>query len=318
MQPLVTVICLCFNHARFLKEALNSVLNQTYPNLEIIVADDFSSDNSREIIEEYVQLHPQLKFLKPEKNLGNCAAFNRALALSKGEYIIDFATDDVLLPNRIENQVKAFSKLDENYGVLFTDAEFIADNGNSLGNFYKRNPDGSLKETVPNGDVFAEVLRRHYICTPTMIMRRSVFEALDGYDESLAYEDFDFWVRSARTFKYFFLDDVTTKRRIHPHQLSQKQYKPNDKQIFSTITVCRKAQKLVKSEAEKEALITRVQYELTQAIFTDNREAARQYYELLQELTEPTLKLKALVALSKTPVPLSWVRNVYRRFQGFN
>jgi hypothetical protein len=171
---------------------------------------------------------------------------------------------------------------------------------------------------MPDGDVFAEVLRRHFICTPTMMMRRSVFEALNGYDENLTYEDFDFWVRSARKFRYFFLDEVTTKRRIHPHQLSQKQYKPNDRQIFSTITVCRKAQKLVRSETEKEALINRVQYELTQAIFTDNREASRQYYALLKELTVPTLKLKALVALSKMPVPLSWVRNVYRRFQGYN
>src|SRR5690606_21799141 len=143
MQPLVSVICLCYNHARFLAEALDSVLNQTYKNLEIIVVDDQSTDNSRAIIEDYVSRFPQIKYLPNEQNLGNCTAFNRAYRLSKAKYLIDFATDDVFLPERIAEQVAAFEKLDKSYGVLFTDAEFIDDNGRHLHNFYKRDQQGN-------------------------------------------------------------------------------------------------------------------------------------------------------------------------------
>ena len=315
MQPLVSVICLCYNHARFFREALDSVLNQTYKNLEIIVVDDFSTDNSRAIIEEYVARFPQIKYLPNEKNIGNCAAFNRGYRLSKGAYLIDFATDDVLLPNRIEEQVAAFEKLDESFGILFTDAEFIDDNGNHLYNFYKHDKNGKLLEKVPAGDVFAEVIARHFICSPTMIMRRTVFDKLNGYDETLAYEDFDLWIRSAPFFKYYFLDKVLTKRRIHAAQMSQQQYKPNDKQLFSTITVCRKAQKLLRTEKEKRALQKRVKHELIQAIFTKNLEASRQLYELLQELGPVPAKINVLMALHKLPLPFNQIRQLYQKIR---
>src|SRR6478736_6920312 len=138
-QPLVSVICLCYNHERFLEAALDSVLNQTYSNLEIIVIDDLSTDNSRNLLETYAQKHPQIKYLPNETNLGNCAGFNRGYQLSKGEYIIDFATDDILMPTRIAEQVAVFEKLSPEYGILFTDAELINEAGNHVGYFYQRN-----------------------------------------------------------------------------------------------------------------------------------------------------------------------------------
>src|SRR5690606_36933227 len=119
----------------------------------------------------------------------------------------------------------------------------------------------NMVDKVPDGSVFPEVIARHFICSPTMMMRRTVLDKLNGYDETLAYEDFDFWVRSAPDFQYFFLDKILTKRRIHAAQMSQQQYKKNDKQLFSTITVCKKVQKLLRTEAEKEALRKRVQHE---------------------------------------------------------
>lgn len=313
--PLVSVICLCYNHEKFLEEALDSVLNQTYPNLEVIVIDDFSTDNSRFLLETYAKKHPQIKYLPAEKNLGNCAAFNRAFAISSGKYIIDFATDDVLLPTRIAEQVAVFETLGPEYGILFTDAVLIDDSGNTLGYFYQRNSDGSLKQHVPSGYVFAEVLQRHFISTPTMIIRRSVFEKLGGYDATLAYEDFDLWVRSARDFKYYFLDKPLTKRRLHPAQLSKKQYKPSDRQIFSTIQVCRKAVSLIKTQEEKHALVSRIEHELTQTVFTENKEASQQFLALLQEINAVSLKSKVLRLLSKIPLPLNSFRRLYYRWK---
>lgn len=311
MKPLVTVICLCYNHERFLKEALDTVINQTYPNLEIIVADDFSTDNSRELLAEYAKQHPQIKYLPNEKNLGNCTTFNRAFALSHGEYIIDFATDDVLLPNRIEEQVSAFEKLSPEYGILFTDAELIDDEGKHLGNFYPRNPDGSLKQPVPSGYVFAEILKRHFISPPTLIMRRSLLEKMGGYDSNLTYEDFDLYVRASAVSKFFFLDKILTKRRLHPHQLSKKLYEPTGRHIFSTLKVCRKAMNLVKTEVERQALITRIEHEFTQAVLTNNKVAASELFKLLEEMKAVSAKTRFLKMLLNLPLPLAKFRKVY-------
>ena len=131
-QPLVTIICLCYNHERFLREALDSVLAQTYANLELIVVDDMSTDNSVAIIQEYTRKYPQLNFISTGKNVGNTKAFNLGWRASKGEFVIDFATDDVLLSERVEKQVEAFSKVDQSYGVVYSDAEYINDNSEHL------------------------------------------------------------------------------------------------------------------------------------------------------------------------------------------
>ena len=315
MRPLVTVICLCYNHERFLKEALDSVINQTYPNLEIIVADDLSTDNSRILLEKYAKEHPQIKYLPNEKNQGNCATFNRAFALSKGEYIIDFATDDVLLPNRIEEQITAFEKLGPEFGVLFTDAELIDDEGNHLGDFYQRNADGSLKQQVPSGYVFPEILKRHFISPPTLIMRRALLEKIGGYDESLTYEDFDLYVRASAVSKFYFLDKVLTKRRLHAHQLSKQLYEPSGRHIFSTLKVCRKAMDLVKTEEEKQALVIRIEQEFTQAVFTNNQIAAARFFELLEELKAVSAKAIFLKMLLKLPLPLAKFRKLYYKFK---
>ena len=99
--PLVSVVCLCYNHARFLREALDSVLAQTYPNIEVIVVDDCSTDGSVSIIQEYIAKHPYIKFISTGHNRGNTTAFNMGWRASHGAYIIDFATDDALLPERV-------------------------------------------------------------------------------------------------------------------------------------------------------------------------------------------------------------------------
>src|SRR5688572_3746734 len=115
-KPLVTVICLCYNHERFVREAITSVLSQTYSNLQVIVVDDKSTDKSVDAIRDKIAPYGEITFLPLPTNHGNCRAFNKGLALAKGEYIIDFATDDLMAPERISKQVEAFQQLDSSYG----------------------------------------------------------------------------------------------------------------------------------------------------------------------------------------------------------
>src|SRR5688572_7890154 len=124
-RPLVSVICLCYNHQRFVREAVESVLNQSYKNIQVIIADDASTDNSVLEIKALKTENPTVELLLLPNNLGNCKAFNEALKLARGEFIIDFATDDLMMPNRIERQVGFFQRLDSTVGLIYTDAVYI-------------------------------------------------------------------------------------------------------------------------------------------------------------------------------------------------
>ena len=126
----VSVIALCHNHAPFLREALDSILAQTYPHLEVWLVDDASTDGSPAILREYAARHPAWHLLLLPENVGNCRAFNLALGQSKGTFVIDFATDDVLLPERISRQVAAFQAAEPAVGIVTdcTDKEFVGIN----------------------------------------------------------------------------------------------------------------------------------------------------------------------------------------------
>ncbi|MDQ2770323.1 MAG: glycosyltransferase, partial [Bacteroidota bacterium] len=263
--PLVTIVALCHNHAPFLREALDSIVAQTYPALEVWLVDDASTDNSPVLLREYAASNPgwQLRLL-PE-NVGNCRAFNLALRASQGAFIIDFATDDVLLPGRVAAQVAAFQRAEASVGMVYSNAELIDEAGHSLGLHHQPDSRGNLRPVPASGWLLAEVLRRYFISTPTMMMRRACLESLGGYDETLAYEDFDFWVRASREWQFLYLDEITTRKRKHPRSMSARAYRRHDPYLASTIRVCEKALALVRTPAERAALAVRLRSELRQA-----------------------------------------------------
>ncbi|NVO85155.1 glycosyltransferase family 2 protein [Hymenobacter terrestris] len=282
-MPLVTIIALCYNHARFLEAALDSILAQTYPHLEVVLVDDASTDGSADILRRYAAQNPGWQLLLLPENQNNCRAFNRGLALSKGEFVIDFATDDVLLPERITQQVAAFERFGPRCGMVYTDAELLDESGRFVRHYYRRDARG-LHPRPASGLVFADVLERYFISTPTMLMRRATLDALGGYDESLSYEDFDFWVRASRDWEFQFLDIVSTQKHLHPRSKSAKSYRRHDPHLASTIVVCCKALVLCRTPEERAALVVRVRWELRQALRYRSRPEARALYQLLGEL----------------------------------
>ncbi|MBW3129495.1 glycosyltransferase family 2 protein [Hymenobacter profundi] len=283
-MPLVSIVALCYNHAPFLIEALESILAQTYPHLEVILVDDASTDNSQAVLARYAQGNPHWKTLLLLQNVGNCAAFNAAFRQTNGEFIIDFATDDVLLPTRVAQQVAAFQELPAEYGVVYTDAELIDEASHPVRRHYRRDARGRLHPRPAEGWVFADVLRRYFISAPTMMMRRTTLLSLGGYDETLTYEDFDFWVRAARTWQFRFLDIVSTRKRLHPRSKSSVAYRPHDPYLASTIRVCYKALALCRTRAERDALAVRLRWELRQAVRWGNHVEVHDLYRLLRQL----------------------------------
>ena len=115
-KPFVSVICLCYNHADHVTQAIESVLHQTYEHIELIVVDDASIDGSKSVIENMAKIHGFQTIFNPS-NLGNCKSFNIGFGQSHGKYIIDLAADDLLLPERIQVGVHLMKQKGERYGV---------------------------------------------------------------------------------------------------------------------------------------------------------------------------------------------------------
>lgn len=277
-SPLVTVVCLCYNHAKFVAEALASVFEQTYHPIELIVVDDASSDGSAEIIRRELAGRPESRFIEHRVNTGNCKAFNEAYFLSKGRYLIDLAADDALEPGRVAEGVSAFLMRPE-AGVHYCDAYLMHEDGTVFGRHFKNN------KKPPQGFIYRELLESYVICPPTLMYSRVALDALNGYDETLAYEDFDFLVRSSHRFQYIYSDQPLVRRRIVKGSMSSGQYARGSKAPVSTCRICEKAFSLNQTPEENKALRKRIYYELRQCIFSGNREAARAFLKLLKKMS---------------------------------
>ncbi len=256
--PPVTVICLCYNQERFVRESILSVLNQNYPNIQLVVIDDASLDNSVGVITEILEEYPQIRFIPLQANSGSCRAFNHGLLFAYGEYIIDLAADDILLPDRIYKGVLALTKAGDTFGINFTDADWIQENGSPVFRHSQRFP----HHTIPEGNIYRFLIERFFICSPTMMFRRKVMDSLGGYDERLAYEDFDFWIRSSRNYHYCYSPEVLVKKRIVKNSMSARQFTFLSPQLTSTFLVCEKIMILNRNREEQKSLGNRIRYEM--------------------------------------------------------
>lgn len=281
-HDLVSVICLCYNHQPYVAEAIQSVFDQDYEKIELIVVDDASTDGSQEEIQKKLA-GTNVKFISHSENTGHCRAFNIGLAHSRGNFIIDLAADDLLLPDRISTGIRDF-RSSKDTGVHFSDAFLCDVRGKRLGTHYERDQKDTLITKVPSGDIYCELISRYFICPPTMMIKREVLDELGGYDESLAYEDFDFWIRSARKFHYVLNKRPLIVRRILKGSDSKKQFSFRSKHSRATFLVCEKIYALNTEIQEDLALLTRARYEIKQCLKTLNLELIPGYLRLIRKV----------------------------------
>lgn len=309
--PQVTIICLCYNQSRFLERTLASVFDQEYENIQVIVVDDCSTDGSQELIRKVLANKPEVPFLALQENLGNTTAFNQGLALAKGKYVIDLACDDVLYKDKAARQVQFFESQSGRVGVVYSDVRFVTEDKDEIG-FHFRNQD---RWEPYQGDVYEKVIDTYFLPPQSLMIKREVFDELEGYDENLAYEDFDLWIRSSRNWEYAYQDEVLMDVIKHPHSLSTKVYKKNDKQLHSTYIICEKIKRLNKTQSEDEALARRLKYELRQAVFSANHLEATLFGLFLKELKRLDFWSRILLGINIWKLDLSWLRNWYNRLR---
>lgn len=283
-NPLVTIICLCYNQQKYVIESLNSVLNQSYPSIELIIVDDCSTDSSKSNITAWLEKNPEIKFIANEVNLGVTKSFNKALEFAQGEYVIDLAADDVLLPECVTSQIIAFRNSSfQNLGVVYGNVELISENG-IFDSYYF--PVDSQKKTIKKrvtGDIYITVLAGgDSICSVSAMIKKSVLDHLQGYDEALVYEDLDFWIRASRIYDFDFIDKLIVQKRIITNSLGADFFKKNDdrsKKInHSNYLILKKAIQLNQSKKEDLALQKRIHNSIVRCFKNRN------YYLVLKNL----------------------------------
>jgi glycosyltransferase involved in cell wall biosynthesis len=196
--PLVTIGVLSYNYAKYIIAALDSIISQTYKNIELIIVDDCSTDESQQLIEDWIKCHAATcTYLKNKTNKGITNTSNKIVQLAKGKYITLFATDDIMLPERIEKQVAVLEAVGDEYGMCYTHCQFMDEQGVIISNEVFKD-----KYIIHEGSVLKEYTSRTFgFVTPTTLIRTAVYQTTGLYNENILIEDYDFFLRLIACFK---------------------------------------------------------------------------------------------------------------------
>lgn len=211
--PRVTILALCFNHARFLAECLNSIQAQTCQDFELLISDDASSDASADLIRAWVKANrPGTVFIHHAKNKGLCPTLTELMGLARGQYISMVSTDDVWEPGRLQTLLAAIEARPE-VAVAYSDASQIDETGQQLAESFLQ-AHGYRHKPAPTGKVFSALADGNFLPAMSTIIRRSAIDAVGGYDEQLSYEDYDMWLRLASRDDFLFVPGLLARYRI--------------------------------------------------------------------------------------------------------
>lgn len=215
--PLVSITVLTYNSSSYLEETLNSIKEQTYQKIELIISDDCSTDDTLKICEEWTERNKlrfvDVRVLKVDVNTGVAANGNRARKNCRGEWIKGIAGDDKLLPNCIEDNLQ-YVKDNPQAEVLFSKMVF----------FGTREALSNYPITINYGPFFISekyfykrLLRRNFIPAPSLFIKRQIYVKYGYYDESIPLmEDWPFWMKLAYNgVRFAFMDKDTVMYRVH-------------------------------------------------------------------------------------------------------
>jgi glycosyltransferase involved in cell wall biosynthesis len=216
--PKVSVLMPSYNYARYLPAAIRSVLSQTYSELELIITDDCSTDESRAIVEEWGKLDSRVVPVMHDINHGLARARNSSLAVGTGDFIALCDADDVWLPDKLKTQMECFLARPE-LGVVHCDSAIIDGEGKLTGERFSSlmNHQGQPM----SGNLFEVLCERNFMCVPTVILRREAIEYAGGFEESLrSLEDWVCWAKVSRKYPFHYIEDALVQYRIHGSGLS--------------------------------------------------------------------------------------------------
>jgi len=211
IQPLVSVVTATYNMGQYLPQAIDSVLGQDYKNLELIVVDDGSSDDTPDVLASY-ELDPRVTVIR-QTNSGQTVAKNRGIEAAQGEFVGFCDADNIWLPHKLSRQIPHFADSDL-IGVVYGDITLIdAENGIL--------PTPAVKRY--SGSITAQLLVENFVTFNTTLIPRRILKEVGGFDESLSMAiDYDLWLRISLRFQFLHLAEPLVLYRIWGGQMSHK------------------------------------------------------------------------------------------------
>jgi len=213
-------ICLpVYNGERFIAAAIESALNQTFKDFELIIIDDASTDRSFEIVKSYAEKDARIRLLRNEANAGLFQNYNRCLNESRGEYIKTFAQDDLLEPTMLQKQVEVLAN-NPNVGLVTTAKRWVSEAGETLKTLrtFERDTTVSGREVIR----YNLIRLTNWVGEPSTVMYRAALRGA-GFDTDLFhYGDIDYWFRIVEGCDYFYLDEVLCGFRRHTESATSK------------------------------------------------------------------------------------------------
>lgn len=215
-RPKVSVIIPVYNRAHLLPRAVNSVLNQTYQDFEIIVVDDGSTDNVKEVIEKMQKKNEKIRYIRHEKNKGGGAARNTGIEAAKGQYIAFQDSDDEWLPEKLEKQIKAFESVSSTVGVVYSKCLRLKEGKKIYAPF------SWVKQK--EGDIHKEFLKGNFINTPMIIVRKECFKKAGKFDETLPrLQDWELALRLSKYYHFKYIDELLSIAHTTTDSISMNQ-----------------------------------------------------------------------------------------------
>lgn len=213
-QPLVSVVIACYNHEFFVQDSIQSVIDQTYQNIELIIIDDGSKDGSVKKIQEMIP-NCQQRFIRFEfrhrLNKGLSATLNEALEWCQGEYYSPLASDDMMLPGKTKLQVD-FLDANKNISAVFGGIKLIDNNNIIIGERVRQSKQYSFKDII---------LHQHDLPAPTQMIRLSELKNVGGYDPNILIEDWYIWLRLSSYSDLYYMDHLLCLYRQHATNISK-------------------------------------------------------------------------------------------------
>ena len=197
--PKVSIILPTYNRAYIIEKAIQSVLNQTYQDFELIIVDDGSTDNTEEIIKKLQEKDKRIRYIKLETNKGAAAARNEGIKIAHGKYITFQDSDDEWLPEKLEKQMKIFETTPEDI-IVYT-------------GFWRI--DGDEKTYIPDinisnreGYIHKELLKGNFVGTPSILLKKETLEKVALFDECLQRcQDWDLVIRLSEYYNFKLIDE---------------------------------------------------------------------------------------------------------------
>jgi glycosyltransferase involved in cell wall biosynthesis len=272
--PYVSVVMPVYNGGKYLREAIESILAQTFQNFELIVVDDGSTDCSPSILGGYGQKDERIVILTHSMNQGIAMALNRGLKIARGKYIARMDADDVSLPERIEKQVD-FLDAHLDVGILGCDAIFMDSQGKDVVTLSHPRDDLSLRWMGLVANVFFH---------PTVMIRRAVLTGfnLDYQADYEPVEDYDLWLRILEHSQGANLDQSLVRYRVYAESISSRHKLEGAAKHVQTsyANIRRMYPEIQISRDEHAALVAAVTGNLTPSLYRLRPALARRYLEL--------------------------------------